>query len=520
MSEQQPMGVESEHLPGIPGPGCNDEQWVTGRTCNRWGVAMLLALALALVGGGLAFLLWEPVYEVTAVFQYDERPPYLAFDISKDDGRSNKFLQTQIELIRHWVVLNPVLKRPEIAKVPEIAREVDKVAYLAKQIKVAPVGDSTLFTIAYASPDPKNAEAVVAAVTESYFTLWDQTGSEQHGRTIELLYHEMHEHQVKLVLLREKLRTLATQAASEDPFADRVETTSPQKNPLADMERRLSDAWVEGIVLDARIKAAEEELAARRKEGGAPADHDGKLSKQEIVLRDAMAERDIEENVEVRRLKKAITTKRSDLKAAEQLPATEKKTSVIERLTANIRHDEQTLDGIRGEMKSRAQRQAELGMLARRVEMETSHIQRRMEELDRMRSDLATCRLMQKMLKEMSKEWYDKQRKDVGKTLDLEVRRDELAREEKVFDLIATRALQLQTERRAPDRVTLVQPAETPATPVESFPCRSVLWASLAGFSLPFLGLLAFTAMSWVVSAGFPVVKRRLPQTPASDSRK
>ena len=166
-------------------------------------------------------------------------------------------------------------------------------------------------------------------------------------------------------------------------------------------------------------------------------------------------------------------------------------------------------------MKSRAQRQAELGMLARRVEMETSHIQRRMEELDRMRSDLATCRLMQKMLKEQ----YDKQRKDVGKTLDLEFQRDELAREEKVFDLIATRALQLQTERRAPARIRLVQPAVPPAAPVESFPCNGVLWASLAGFSLPFLGLLAFTAISWVVSAGFPVVKRRLPQTPASDSR-
>ena len=133
---------------------------------------------------------------------------------------------------------------------------------------------------------------MVAAVTESYFKLRDQTDSEQHGRTIELLYHEMHEHQVKLVLLRENLRTLTAQAASEDPFAIKMEKTSPQKNPLADLESRLSNAWVEGIVLDARIKAAEEELVARQKEGGAPAGHDKDLSKQEIVLRDAMAERE------------------------------------------------------------------------------------------------------------------------------------------------------------------------------------------------------------------------------------
>ena len=71
--------------------------------------------------------------------------------------------------------------------------------------------------------------------------------------------------------LRDNLRTLAAQAAVKDPFAAKMEANSPQKHPLADLESRLIDAQVEGTVLDARIKAAEEDLAAKQKEGGASA---------------------------------------------------------------------------------------------------------------------------------------------------------------------------------------------------------------------------------------------------------
>ena len=58
---------------------------------------------------------------------------------------------------------------------------------------------------------------------------------------------------------------------------------------------------------------------------------------------------------------------------------------------------------------------------------------------------------------------------------ELGFKRDELARAEKLFEMIAQRLLQLQTERSAPSRVKLMQVAEPPQAPVESFPYKRIL---------------------------------------------
>ena len=112
-----------------------------------WMIAAPVGLLLAAIAGAVVYLLFEPVYEAAAWFKIEERTPYLAFE-SKDEGRSKLFFQTQIETIRSPLVLGPVIKRPEIAQMPEIARQADKVAWLAKQIKVTVGGRVGVF------PDP------------------------------------------------------------------------------------------------------------------------------------------------------------------------------------------------------------------------------------------------------------------------------------------------------------------------------------------------------------------------------
>jgi capsular exopolysaccharide synthesis family protein len=118
--------------------------------------------------------------------------------------------------------------------------------------------------------------------------------------------------------------------------------------------------------------------------------------------------------------------------------------------------------------------------------MGTARIERRMEELAKMRSDRESCRVMEEMLQAR----YEKQRENTqqssGDTMELGFKRDELARAEKVFELIAQRSLQLQTERGAPARITLMQSAEPPAAPIEEFPYRNIALVVLAGLCLPF----------------------------------
>ena len=468
-----------------PGEGLT-AQFVLTSLRRWWKVAVPVALFLAAGGVTTVYLLFEPAYEAVAWMQFEERTPYLAFE-TKDEGRSNLFFQTQIEIIRSPLVLGPVVKRPEIAQAPEIARQTDKVGWLAKRIKVSSVGNSELFKVSYSDPSPKGAENVVNAVMDSYFKLRDQTDTERNQRIIDLLSQERERRLREVLRLRDNLRSLARDASDKDPFAAKLDAQSLQKHPLADLETQLIEVQVNGAVLDARIKAAEEELDAKEKEwDAAPGESDKLLSKQEIALRDVMADRIVEESDEVRRQKEIVAAKLMNLKETERLAAKGKQSSIYKRLLADIRNDEQTLERLRAEIKQRALREAELSLLAKRTELGTVQLQKKMDALEKMRSDKAACDVMEKVFSER----YEKQRKNVelssGDTLELGFKHDELIRAEKVFEMIAQRAVELQTERGAPGRVRLMKRAEQPSAPVEYIPFRLMAVVLLAGLSLPF----------------------------------
>ena len=119
-------------------------------------------------------------------------------------------------------------------------------------------------------------------------------------------------------------------------------------------------------------------------------------------------------------------------------------------------------------------------------EMESQSVAKREETLAAMRTELETRRITVNMLTER----YENSLKDVketsGDTLKLKFKEAELDRAEKVFALIAERAVKLRTEQRAPERVVLMQPAEAPKIPIEIFPFRNTILFSLVGFGIPF----------------------------------
>jgi uncharacterized protein involved in exopolysaccharide biosynthesis len=73
---------------------------------------------------------------------------------------------------------------------------------------------------------------------------------------------------------------------------------------------------------------------------------------------------------------------------------------------------------------------------------------------------------------------------------ELERLRAELAVKEGVCERIDERILMLETEQRAPSRVELLRRAERPTEPVKGYPHLTTAMAALAGFCLPFFGLV------------------------------
>ena len=137
-------------------------------------------------------------------------------------------------------------------------------------------------------------------------------------------------------------------------------------------------------------------------------------------------------------------------------------------------------------MKTRARHEAEQSIIARRSGIGTAQGASPELELAKLQSYRKTCGVMEKMLKAR----FEEQRKSVeqssGDAVDLTFKRDEVARAEKVFELIAQRKLQLETEKDAPARVALWQRAEAPAAPVELFPYKQIALAVLASLCMPF----------------------------------
>ena len=113
-----------------------------------WLIAMPVGLVLAAEPDRRPFGCSSSLqYEAAAWLKIDEKAPFLAYETKSEESRSKEFFQTQIEMIRSPLVLGPVVERPEIAQLADLQRKPDTIAWLAKQVKVSPVGESELFRI-------------------------------------------------------------------------------------------------------------------------------------------------------------------------------------------------------------------------------------------------------------------------------------------------------------------------------------------------------------------------------------
>jgi capsular exopolysaccharide synthesis family protein len=465
-----------------------------------WPIIAPVGLLLGAGGSAAAWLLFEPRYEAAAWLKIDERVPYLAFEQKDDDSRSKLFFQTQIEMIRSPLVLGAVVQRPEIAQLPDIRRSSDSIAWLAGRVKVLTVGDSELFKIIYSSNNPEAAAAIVNAVTESYFKLRDESEAERTQKVVDLLEKEKTARLKEVIRMRQDLSDMARQLTGRETYTAKPENDAIRKSALADLQTRLVTAQVEEAVLAARVEAAERES---RGQGAAAAGTNSsapQFNAREAALRDAMIEKAVLERPEVVRAAQAIVAREAQQKEIELRMKDGKNDPVYQQLARQIADDRQALDAMKKSLRAEVEKQTEATLMVRRSDRESADSDKRLDEASRMRGELQGQKILQQRLQAE----YDKELRNVkqfsGNTLDLEFKHDELARAEKVFELIAARSLQLQTEQMAPNRVSLLRTAAVPGSPVEPYPLRAVALAILGGFCVPFG--LAFAWESWVRRVG------------------
>lgn len=433
-----------------------------------WYILAPISMLLAAVSSTAVFLTFTPVYRASADLQIARQAPYIAYEKREPLERSEEFVETQIELLQSELVLEPVVARKDIATLPEIRNRDNPADWLSRQINVNQVGHSELYRVSFDGPDPVHAALLVNAVMDGYFKVRDEDDDSKAERVLELLDEQKRSRGEAVLGLQGKMGSLRDEILSQNPLADLSKGDGERRShPLDNLQELLVDAEVKRRVLEVEIQATQEAIA-----------------KDKIVVPDVELELALSESAEIQGLRKMINDKKAMLHRMEPLLAQGKEDPSYKRIERELQSYERSMENALNVVRPQIADQ-----------LSTVAAMDRKDALVKMEVELKRTQLREAMLRDKHNQQREEIRKSDDKLLELQFTETELAREEKVFDLIAERAAMVKTEMQAPGRVTLLRPATPPRTPVERIPLKSLALAILASGGLPF-GLVLLWELS------------------------
>jgi len=427
-----------------------------------WKAALPAGVVLALVGAAVVLATFEKQYEASAWIRIEQRAPFVAFPL-EDDDRTDAYVETQVQLLRSPKVLQAVMLVAGVAQVREIAEQRDPVRWLQSQIRVKVVGKSELHTVSFQCSDPKAAALVVNAVMRSYFKLRDEEEAGRVKGILETLKEEEANLAQTVNRLRSEANALAKSLTGKDLFLALPEQVVDRSRPFADSEARLIAAQVEVTMLEAELKALED-VQAQPQEGVAASVVDkAVLDDHQVMKQTALIQ---ELNARLSEL---------ELRAAKG-----KADPAYQKLAKEVAEQSRKLDDLKLTVGQQAKEQLKATRGARHDEQVAElqlKLARRRTERDLWRDNIEAEKA--KELKAAGKSGED--------ILNLKFKQEELARTEKLRDVIAERALQLKTEQNAPPRVrALDDPVPPPTEPVQGLPYRNLMLVALGSLCAPF----------------------------------
>lgn len=420
-----------------------------------WKVATPLGMALGAVAIAVIWLRFEPQYESQALLRIAEVKPSLIY-ATKDNAQ--RFERTQIGLIGSSLVMDVVLAQPDIARFSEIMNEENPARWLSKNVKVEAIKGSELYIISFASLQAEHASTIVNAVADAYFDLQQSEERRRTHEIIRLLELEKKKREIEVTRLRTNVRDLTKDITGIDPLGVGGESRIFLNNPLSTLHQQLIDTEVEREMLNAQIAAFETSIK------------ENTVSVSAATVSDA-----VEQHEEVQRYRQLISyneTLLSEIAAAHVL---EEKAPPYARLAKEIEKYQKSLDELRKKLHVQ---------FSEVVKQRQTNAHK--DDLAMLKARSSNHQFKEQLLRDRYEKMVKNTTQSSGQSLQLEFLRAELAREEKVFELISSRIVQLITEIVAPARVRLLKPAKVAAAPIERYPVKIMSIAGLAGLLLPF----------------------------------
>ena len=431
------------------------------RVFQQWWKWVLPAgLIMAAVAGAIVMKMHVLEYEATAMIMIEASEPYIAFSNITGQRGGSRFIATQVELIRSSIVLEPVMALPAVAELDEFRASVEPVDQLKKNLNIKQVGKSELYLISYKSRDPESAAIVANAVVEEYMKNQSSEEFRQAQRVIDLLEEERRKRSQEIEQLRNQVVSMAQELTGTDPFGHGAITDYGKAySPTASIYHKSIGNDVQIGLLKAEIQSLQETPLLYPEESDDSALLELEVESSETVRIAKAKIKDLEKRAEY--FKKKYINWETNSDYLELVKDTEE---------ASEKFDEAVAD-----TKARI-------LELRKADKEKKHA----SDISAKQKQLAKLELLTKLWDKQFKEAISELKAGGAQSVQLEFAKAELARKERVFELIAARKLALQTELRAPQRVTDKQVAAIPKTPLELIPIKLLLIACTSSMVLPF----------------------------------
>ena len=429
---------------------------------RRWILALSVGIALAAVVGVVMVAVVPPVkYTTRSLLHVSMHPPKLIFPTQDMYADYRTFQNTQTQLIKSRVVLQPALRNPEVSGLPIIKAQVEPAEWLEKNIEVSFPAGSELLMISMSSANPDELEPIVNAVVDAYLeTVVDQDHKAREARLAQLKEF-WDKRQVELKTKRKSIRELSNEAGTDDR-STLILKQSFQLENIHFLEQELlklqSDlrqynpyiALIENKQKqEAKVTSAAPPMIVRPAEGSSAP---------------AASKSDDEIEAEVER---QFASHPQTLTLNEKAAGLERKVNKLRNLARNP--DDPALNAQRSELRYlRTRLEEHRGRIRDSIvaNKNTGDVRpgspRGPSSVDNLRDRVA---LLKSRESDLVKE-IENYRKDVtklnGHTMDLQVEKDELELFAATAQKIGTEVENLAVELQAPKRITRLSKAEPP----------------------------------------------------------
>jgi len=395
---------------------------------RRWLPVLLLGTLFA-VGAAMATRWLLPVkYSARVRFHIATLVPSVVFENTQGSADFANFIRTQVELIKSQLVLDDVVRQPDIAGLAILRDQPEPIHWIEQQL-VCDFPAPEILRLSLNGKDPKELEALLTAIMDAYL---DKVAyKEKRNRTDNLK---------RLIAIRQKAeddlkeqRSIFHKKAKEAGSGDSQTLAFSHRLAL----ERLDFVRKDLLQYQSELRRAEAELKFRERE-----------MKESPAAAPVIPESEIEERL------------KQDKEVARLLAQQAELQKNLRKVRQKVHEDHPLISGYQMELSANAE-----ALTARKHEARPS-IVRQLNEERRKSPASTTSQLREQVV--VLKELIDQLNGEISRlssetklikdsSLDLETIRDKITPIETIAKTVASRVEAMNVESDAPSRVTVME---------------------------------------------------------------